>query len=115
MILLKTMSTSEILSWGAKSLVVGLGSVFFILILLVIVTRLLKIFSVRESKKIASATANEAIERAEKEKSVAIHDSNDDEIIAVIAAAISCISENEGRKYAIKSYRRVGTRTRVSY
>ena len=114
MILLQTMTTKEILNWGTNSLVIGLGSVFTILLLLILITTIIKFLAKPKAKKIETETADETVKEAKVVLPVEV-ENDDDEIIAVIAAAISSVSQREGKAYAIKSYKRVNSHSRLIF
>ncbi len=107
---LSVLSAQQKASWGLNGLIMGLGSVFIILVLLILVINLLKLTSVNKKKTgqvKPLSSANDSAVKAYKE--------DESEIIAVIIAAINCMAQREGKKFAIKSYKRVGTRTNRSY
>ena len=96
--------------WGVNGLIIGLGSVFTILIILIVVINLLKLSSKSGSngKKAKEVTVS-------SEKTPAQDTEDENESIAAIAAAINCMAQREGKRFAIKSYRRIGSRTKRSY
>ena len=96
--------------WGFKGLVIGLSSVFAILVLLIVVINLLK-FSSKDNSKAKKQVKTQV----PVEKEVKTQDEDENQIIAVIAAAISCIAQREGKRYAIKTFKRIGSRSRKSY
>ena len=109
-LILSGLTTQQKLSWGGNGLVIGLGSVFIILVILIAVINVLKL----ASKPPKDKQPAKAVETAKPAKtSETKHDEN--EIIAVIAAAINCMAAREGKRFAIKSYKRVGARTKRSY
>ncbi len=105
---LAALSTKDILNWGLNGLIIGLSSVFIILILLIFVIFIMKI-----------ATAEKEKTPVRKVKNITYtNDSiidNDDEITAVITAAINCMAHREGKRFAIKSYKRISSKKRISY
>lgn len=109
-LMLSALTNAQKANWGLKGLIIGLGSVFVILIVLIFVINLLKLTSKDKSKAKTAKSVTEAKPVASKNA-----DEDEDEIIAVIAAAISCMAHREGKRYAIRSFKRVGSRTRRSY
>ncbi|MCK5130392.1 MAG: OadG family protein [Clostridiales bacterium] len=102
------LSTKDKLSWGVNGLLIGLGSVFVILVLLILVINLLKLASNGKTVE------NKPVSKIALKKDHV--DENEDEIVAVIMAAINSLNtQRTGKKFAIKSYRRINTKTRNSY
>jgi sodium pump decarboxylase gamma subunit len=107
----EVLSVSEILSWGSKGLVIGLSSVFLILVILIGVINIMRV-SLKKNSKVD----NKKVVKVETPKPVVEQkDDDEDEIIAVIAAAINCMAQREGKRFAIKSFRRIKTKSRNSY
>jgi sodium pump decarboxylase gamma subunit len=107
----EVLSVSEILSWGSKGLVIGLSSVFLILVILIGVINIMRV-SLKKNSKVD----NKKVVKVETPKPVVEQkDDDEDEIIAVIAAAINCMAQREGKRFAIKSFTRIKTKSRNSY
>ena len=89
---------------GLKGLILGLGTVFLVLILLIafiyflskIVHTLDKTQAPKKEEKIITITENKTNT-----------ENNESEIIAAIAAALACLAQKEGKKFKIRSFRRV--------
>ena len=108
-VFLTGMTIQEKLSWGGNGLIMGFGSVFIILIILIAVINLLKLgASGNKSKK--TAVAPVALKPVKNEV-----EEDESEIIAVIAAAVNCMAQREGKRFAIKSFKRIGSRAKRSY
>lgn len=105
--------------------VTGILVVFLILALLIFVFwgmgQVFKTLDKKKAKKAEAekaAKAAEAAAKAEASPAVeAVEDdmSDDDEIIAVISAAIAAYSEQDGKTYEIRSIRRKDSRTRSAW
>ncbi|MBN2879510.1 MAG: OadG family protein [Clostridia bacterium] len=91
------------LSWGITGLVLGLGSVFTVLFLLIFFIFLMGKIVQKSDKKANNSPAPKSIP-AKQEVSSA---DNEDEIIAAITAAIACMAQREGKKFKISSFKRV--------
>lgn len=93
----------ERLSFGGEMLLLGMGTIFAVLIIIMLALSLFKFFIVKESsntKTVSSPFVNEPLP-------VACSNTNEDEIIAVIAAAIAMAeSEANGAKFRVVSFRR---------
>ncbi len=94
------MTVQEILSSGTTGLLFGLGSVFVVLVLLIACIALLK--HLTRSKNQEAAVKAPVVATTPKDE-----DDDEGELVAVIAAAIACMAQREGKKYKIKSYRRI--------
>jgi sodium pump decarboxylase gamma subunit len=108
-VLLSGMTIQEKLSWGGNGLVMGFGSVFVILVILIAVINLLKL-GTRGKKNKKAAVTPVAVKPVVKEV-----EEDESEIIAVIAAAVNCMAQREGKRFAIKSFKRIGSRAKRSY
>ena len=101
------MSLSEALSVGAQTTVIGLLIVFSVLIILMLVLYAMKyIFA----SKIKQA---ETVQKAEPQNvqapaAVVSDDADDEELIAVLTAAVAASLNTSTYNLKIKSYRRVG-------
>jgi sodium pump decarboxylase gamma subunit len=87
---------------GLKGLILGLGTVFLVLILLIVFINIMSSVVQRLSKKKTAPIEQKPVIKKDANP---IEDEN--EIIAAITAAIACIGQREGKKYNIRSLRRV--------
>lgn len=114
--------------WSSVGIITltGILVVFFILALLIFIFwGMGQIFKALDKKKAAKLEAEKAAKAAEAAKKaesapVAVEEpeedySDDDEIIAVISAAIAAYSEQDGKSYEIRSIRRKDSRTRSAW
>lgn len=94
----------EALSFGGQTLLLGMATVFSVLVIIWISLIVLKIFlhDLPQKKNVQKTEAPVSVETVK----VATN-SNDDEIIAVISAAIAAAeSESSGLKFRVVSFRR---------
>ena len=114
--------------WSSVGIITltGLLMVFVILALLIFIFwGMGQFFKSMDKKKVAKLEAEKAAKAAEAAKKAAeapmleetAEDdyTDDDEIIAVISAAIAAYSEQDGKKYEIRSIRRKDSRTRSAW
>ena len=113
--------------WSSVGIITltGILVVFFILAILIFVFWLMgTCFKAIDAKKAAKAKAEAEAKAAEAAKSApvqvteAVEEENiadDDEIIAVISAAIAAYSEADGKQYEIRSIKRKDNRTRSAW
>jgi len=96
---------------GGYAFIVGLGIVFIVLVLLIFSIGILSLLAKKREPK------SPVIEPALDIKPDIIIDTKDDEdeIIAIITAAIACMAQSSGKQFAIKSYKRVGTKVPAWY
>ena len=90
-------------STGGETAVIGMGIVFSVLIILMIVLYLFKVIFYRENKAEPSVAAKEPIPAAQP----AAEEENEEELIAVITAAIAASLNTSTYNLNIKSIRRV--------
>ena len=100
------MSLGEALATGLQTTVVGLSIVFGVLIILMLVLMLMKKVFYREPAKKAEAPKAAPVEAAPV-ASVAAKEEDEDELIAVLTAAIAASLNTSTYNLQIKSYRRV--------
>lgn len=94
------LTLAEKLSWGLNGFLVGIGCVFLVLLVLILLISVMgKIAQSGGKSKAKAPKANK------KDLNRQVDD--EDEIMAVITAAIACMSQREGKKYKICSYKRV--------
>ncbi len=114
--------------WSSVGIITltGILVVFFILALLIFIFwGMGQIFKAIDKKKAAKLEAEKAAKAAEAAKNAEAAPvaeaepeedySDDDEIIAVISAAIAAYSEQDGKSYEIRSIRRKDSRTRSAW
>lgn len=102
----KDLSLSEALSMGGETTVIGLAIVFGVLIILMIVLMLMKVIFYKDpSKQIKTEAVAPAVEAATSAN--AVEDADEDELIAVLTAAIAASLNTSTYNLKIKSYRRV--------
>lgn len=97
-------SFTDKLIYGTEMLLIGVGTVFTVLIILMLFLLSFKfIFGAAEKKKAVAAVNNDAIIPATVQPTV----DSDEEIVAVIAAAIAMAeSESNGLKFKVVSFKR---------
>lgn len=114
--------------WGSVGIITlaGLLMVFVILALLIFIFWAMgQFFMSMDKKKAAKLEAEKAAKAAEAAKKAADAPAveaeadeeyvDDDEVIAVISAAIAAYSEQDGKQYEIRSIRRKDSRTRSAW
>lgn len=100
--IIKTEGFMETLGFGGQMLLLGMGTVFAVLILLWLALTLFKFFFASNR-----TTAPEKKPIAEEPVAVAAPQTEDAEIVAVIAAAIAAAeSESDGIKFRVVSFKR---------
>ena len=88
---------------GLQGLVLGLGAVFLVLVVLIVLILVMgKVANGNTKKTKAKKAPVQSVA-----KPVASPQNDEDEIVAAITAAIACIGQKEGKKFKIRSYRRV--------
>ena len=99
-------SVAEKLSYGGKMLLVGMGIVFSVLVLLYFM--LLAFGAIFSQTKKAGAKQNKVVEQpVPVPEQVVEHVDNDDEIIAVITAAIAAMNSSRPNvKFRVVSFKR---------
>ena len=87
---------------GLQLLVIGLGAVFLVLLILIILILVMGKLAKGKTDKKTSETKKQAIGE------IAVKPQDDEnEVIAAIAAAIACMAQREGKKFKIRSFKRV--------
>jgi len=88
---------------GLQGLVLGLGAVFLVLIILIVLIFIMgKVAHGKPKKdKVDEKSMQPVIKTLSNPKN------DEEEIIAVITATIACMASREGKKYKIKSFKRV--------
>ena len=93
----------DALAYGGQTVLIGMASVFAVLTIIMLALLLFKLFFYDMPAK----KAEEAIVSEPVVSTPVVDSSNDDEIIAVIAAAIATAeSESNGAKFRVVSFRR---------
>jgi len=89
---------------GLKVMVLGLGSVFVVLALLILFIRVMGSLVQKSEKKVSVPKVTNSPVKQEK---APVQADDEDEIIAAITAAIACMAQREGKKFKIRSFNRV--------
>ena len=100
----QNLSLGEALAMGGQTTVIGLAIVFAVLIILMIVLSLFKVIFYKKPKTQAAPAAAPA-QAAPVEKETA-DDTDEEELIAVLTAAVAEILNTSTYNLRIKSYRR---------
>ncbi len=101
-VIIKDKGLIETLLFGSQILLIGMATIFSVLILLWLCVSLFNLFSGNASKN-TDAVPAPVIEVAPKASAA----NANDEIVAVIAAAIACAeAEGNGSKFRVVSFRR---------
>ncbi len=100
----KGVELSEALSVGGTTTLVGLGIVFGVLVILMLVLMLFKVIFYKPEAK-TTEVKNEVIDNASK--AVSVNESPNDETTAVMVAAIAAATETPMDKIRIKSIRKI--------
>ena len=100
----QNLSLSEALAMGGQTTVIGLAIVFAVLIILMIVLSLFKVIFYKKPKTQAAPAAAPA-QAAPVEKETA-DDTDEEELIAVLTAAVAASLNTSTYNLRIKSYRR---------
>lgn len=88
---------------GLQGLALGLGAVFLVLVVLIVLILVLGKVANSNTKK--DKTKEKVVEPVANP--VVVSQNYEDEIIAAITAAIAYIGQKEGKKFKIRSYKRV--------
>lgn len=103
------MTISEALSTGLQTTVVGLAIVFSVLIIIMLVLNCFEfIFGEKKSKAAVSAETPAEKQETEEIKTAADSAVNEEELIAVLTAAVAASLNTSTYNLQIKSYRRIG-------
>lgn len=95
------------LAFGGQMVLIGMSVVFSVLILLWLSLYFFKVFFHDIPAKKKSVSLPKAVTESQEVKTSVQKQNNDEEIIAVIAAAIATAeSENQGLKFRVVSFRR---------
>lgn len=112
--MLNGLSFGEILSLGGLTTLVGIGVVFLVLILLVVIVKALPKLNGLDFKRPKANMVESALSANEiSEAETNLNASKNEEIIAAITAAISMILESENKtnvsraKFVVKSINRI--------
>lgn len=99
------MSLQEALVTGGETTALGLGIVFSVLVILMLVLMLMEKIFYRKDKPSKAPAPTPAVETA------AVKPADDAELIAVLTAAVAASLNTSTYNLKIKSYRRVGANT----
>lgn len=100
----KGVTIGEALSTGGETTVIGLAIVFSVLIILMIVLMLFKVIFYRVPKPQSTVS----VQKTEPEETVLeVQETDEDELIAVLTAAVAASLNTSTYNLQIKSYRRV--------
>lgn len=101
----------EALATGGEVTLIGLAIVFSVLVILMIVLMLFKVFLYKEPAKVSSAPAPDPIQAAAPDVSAVSakkeEPEDDEELIAVLTAAVAASMNTSTYNLKIRSYRRV--------
>lgn len=103
----KDLSLSEALSMGGETTVIGLGIVFGVLIILMLVLMLMKVVFYHDPAKQKKAKQTAPAAEVNAVAETMTEDADDDELIAVLTAAVAASLNTSTYNLQIKSYRRV--------
>ena len=98
----KGITLAEALSTGGKVTVLGLAIVFSVLVVLMLILMLFKVIFYKDPKKKAVKAEAAPVETVSEEPQV-----NEEELIAVITAAVAASLNTSTYNLQIKSYRRI--------
>ncbi|MDO5397095.1 MAG: OadG family protein [bacterium] len=101
---------SEALSEGLKVTGVGLAIVFGVLVILMCVLCLFKVIFYKDPSKQAKPAAAAPVPAAPAPAAKAEEDVNEDELIAVLTAAVAASLNTSTYNLQIKSYRRIDSK-----
>lgn len=103
------MTFADELALGGKTMLLGLGVVFAVLVLLILVIKLMTFAIVKLQKAPAEKKAVPAPVSAPAVQTPVVQPVADEgEIIAAIAAAVAIIAEAENTRLVVRSVRRIG-------
>ena len=111
----KDLPLSEALAMGGETTVIGLSIVFGVLVILMIVLMLFKVIFYKDPKKQQKSADTAKTETADIVQTVAVESDKSDEIpedelVAVLTAAVASSLNTSTYNLRIKSYRRVDGR-----
>lgn len=101
----KGVTLSEALSTGGLTTVLGLGIVFAVLVILMLVLYLFKVIFYKDPSKVKKTTEAPAVEMVSE--SVTEDEVDEGELIAVLTAAVAASLNTSTYNLEIKSYRRI--------
>ncbi len=101
----QNVTLSEALSVGGETTIIGLAIVFGVLIILMIVLMLFKVIFYKDPGKKKAVEAAETVTQAETD-AAANDEVDEDELIAVLTAAVAASLNTSTYNLKIKSYRR---------
>lgn len=105
---MKKMTLAEALQVGISTTVIGLVIVFAVLIILMGVLMLFnRIFSKSDKKAVEQPKASAPIQTSAPQANVMPREENDEELIAILTAAVAASLNTSTYNLKIKSYRRI--------
>ena len=102
----KDLPLGEALAMGGETTVIGLGIVFGVLVILMIVLILMKVIFYKDPSKQKKAEAPAPVTETAPAAEVKAAETDEDELIAVLTAAIASSLNTSTYNLRIKSYRR---------
>lgn len=106
----KDLPVSEALSMGGETTVIGLGIVFGVLVILMLVLMLMRVIFYRDPAKQKAAADTAPAEETNAVAEAVAADADSDELIAVLTAAVAASLNTSTYNLQIKSYRRVDSK-----
>lgn len=103
------MTMGEKASMGGITMLVGLGTVFLGLVILIGAIKVLTLLVGEKKKKQADPPASAPVPAPAPVAAAPVAQEDEGELIAVLSAAVAMMTEGTGGKYRITSFRRVGT------
>jgi sodium pump decarboxylase gamma subunit len=105
----EAMTLGEKASMGGITMLVGLGTVFLGLVILIAAIKILTALVGEKKKAQAPAAAPNPAPTPVPVAAAPAAQEDEDELIAVLTAAVAMMTESTGGKYRITSFRRVGS------
>ena len=104
----KGVTLGEALSMGGQTTVIGLGIVFGVLVVLMIVLFLFRVIFYKDPSKKKNNSVTESVAEVEQTAVAEVSDETDEEeLIAVLTAAVAASLNTSTYNLRIKSYRRI--------
>ena len=103
------MTVGEKASMGGITMLIGMGTVFLGLIILIGAIKILSLLMGEKQKKQAAEPAPAPAPAPAPVAAAPVAQEDEDELIAVLTAAVAMMTEGTGGKYRITSFRRVGS------
>lgn len=103
------MTVGEKASMGGITMLIGMGTVFLGLVILIGAIKILSSLMGEKKKKQAAEPAPAPAPTPAPVAAASVAQEDEDELIAVLTAAVAMMTEGTGGKYRITSFRRVGS------